>query len=137
MLLDELLSVGRAAEDLMRRRHVSGRIGVPADALIIGVTSLRSQVFPPDLLHFKRTGHTTVALVIDTSDLLPVATTGAEEAARTIWLAQREAGRRRLERGGIPTALVTPRGGASPAILTLRRRLDGSRRKIRAGGFTA
>jgi len=137
MLLDELLSVGRAAEDLMRRRPVAGRIGIPADALIVGVTSLRSQVFPPDLLHFKRTGHTTVALVIDTSDLLPPATSRVEEAARKIWLAQREAGRYRLERGGIPTALVTPGGGAGLAILTLRRRLDGSRRKIQAGASTA
>lgn len=124
LLLDELLSVGGAAEDLDRRRRRSRRVVVPSDALIVGVTNLRSQTFRRDLLHHRRTGHTTVALVIDTSDLLPDADSRAEDAARRLWLAQREAERQSLERGGVPTARVTATDGVGPAISSLRRRIE-------------
>jgi len=80
---------------------------VPTDALIVGVTSLRSQVFVPDLLRYRRAGHATVALVIDTSDLLPDVEGRTHHAARRIWLAQRDVERHTLERRGVPTALVT------------------------------
>ncbi|MGD2123249.1 MAG: DUF58 domain-containing protein [Gemmatimonadota bacterium] len=129
MLMEELLGVGRAAEDPLARKRARRRIQVPADALIVGVTNLRSQVFAPDLLHFRRVGHTTVALVIDTSDLLPGGENQADTLARRIWLAQRDSEQRSLERGGVPTALVTGDAGAAPAILTLRRRLDASRNR--------
>jgi len=124
LLLDELLSVGRAAQDHTRRRRVQGRVLVPSDALVVGVTSLRTQTFAPDLLHFRRVGHATVALVIDTSDLLPEPEGRTDAAARRIWLAQREAERQVLERGGIPTALVTESDGVGTAILALRRRTN-------------
>ena len=138
MLMEELLGVGRAAEDPLGRRHLRRRVFVPADALIVGVTSLRSQVFAPDLLHFRRVGHTTVALVVDTSDLLPEGDTHVDSVARKVWLAQRDSEQRSLERGGVPTALVTGEGGATPTILTLKRRLDASRNRswrwVHAGG---
>jgi uncharacterized protein (DUF58 family) len=135
MLLDELLTVGRAAEDLSRRRYPRRRVTVPSDALIVGVTSLRSQTFAPDLLHHRRNGHTTVTLVIDTSDLLPNAGSRIEAAARRILIAQRDTERHALERGGIPTALVTATGGVGPAVLTLRRRLNGLQQPTRAGAI--
>jgi uncharacterized protein (DUF58 family) len=133
MLLHELLSIGRAVEHVPRRLGTYGRIGVPSDALVVGVTSLRSQVFAPELLHFKRIGHTTVALVIDTSDLLLVSETPAGDASLRIWLAQRDAEARKLERGGVPTAVVSPEGGAGPAILSLGRRLDATRKRMATG----
>jgi hypothetical protein len=133
MLLDELLSVGRAAEDLSRRRRPRHRAVVPADALIVGVTSLRSQIFVPELLRYRRAGHSTLALVIDTSDLLPAAESRTEAAALRIWIAQREAERHTLERGGIPTALVTADDGVGPAVLTLRRRMAALQQPARAG----
>ena len=133
LLMAELLSVGRAAEDQMRRRRSPGRMFVPADALVVGVSTLRSQVFAPELLHYRRAGHTTVALIIDTADLLPEAGSPVGAAARRIWLAQREAERQALERGGVSTAVVTATGGAGPAILSLRRRLDTARRNIPTG----
>lgn len=135
MLLDELLTVGRAAADLTRRRYPRRRVLVPADALVVGVTSLRSQVFVPELLRYRRAGCTTVALVIDTSDLLPETRSRPGTAARRLWLAQREAERRSLERGGIPTALVTEREGAGGAILALRRRLSALEHPSRTGGL--
>jgi uncharacterized protein (DUF58 family) len=135
MLMEELLSVGRAAEDRLRKRRPGGRICIPADALIVGVTNLRSQVFAPDLLHFRRGGHTTVALVIDTPELVPEDGSRVNDAARRIWMAQRESERQTLERGGVPTALVTRAGGAGAAILTLRRRLDGSRKRVAGRGI--
>lgn len=135
MLMEELLSVGRAAEDLLRQRRPNSRVCIPADALIVGVTSLRSQVFAPDLLHFRRAGHTTVALVIDTSETLPNEVSRVDHAARRIWLAQRETERQTLERGGVPTALVTSSGGAGAAILTLRRRLDATRKRVERKGI--
>lgn len=122
MLLDELLTVGRAAEDKALRR-AARRFAVPADALVVGVTSLRSDTFVPDLLRYRRQGHATVALALDTSDLLPKAVTRGEKAARRLWLAQREAQRRTLERGGIPTALVARGEDVGAAVLTLRRRM--------------
>ncbi len=137
LLMEELLSVGRAAEDLVRQRRPNNRIGIPADALIVGVTSLRSQIFAPDLLHFRRAGHTTVALVIDTSELFPEEGNRLDHAARRIWLAQRDAERQSLERGGVPTALVTNTGGAGAAILTLRRRLETSRKRADGMGVRA
>lgn len=135
MLLDELLTVGRAAQDLSRRRTQRARIIVPTDALIVGVTSLRSQTFGPELLRYRRTGHTTVALVIDTSDLLPEPKNRVESAARRIWMAQREAERHTLESSGIPTALVTTAEGVGSAILSLRRRMDALEQPARVGGL--
>lgn len=126
LLLDELLAVGAAAEDLWQHRRGSSRVAVPSDALIVGVTSLRSRGFVRTLLHYRRAGHTTGALVIDTSDLLPDTEDGADRvhtAARRIWLAQIDAGRHALERGGVPTAVVAD-DGVTPAIAMLRRRLN-------------
>ena len=74
-----------------------------------------------------------MALVIDTSDLLLVAENPVGDASLRIWMAQRDAEARKLERGGIPTAVVTPDGGAGPAILALDRRLDATRKRMGAG----
>ncbi|MEE8551369.1 MAG: DUF58 domain-containing protein [Gemmatimonadota bacterium] len=133
MVLDELLTIGGAAEDPSRRRSLRRRVAVPSDALVVGVTSLRSQTFVPHLLHYRHTGHATVALVIDTSDLLPEAGSPTDVAVHRIWLAQREAQRHSLERGGVPTALVTATDGVGAAILTLHRRMNALQRPIRVG----
>jgi hypothetical protein len=135
MLLEELLGVGRAAEDLLHRKWARRRMDVPADALMVGITTLRSQVFAPDLLRFRRAGHTTVAMIVDTSDLLPSGGDRIDAAARRVWLAQRDVERQSLERGGVPTALVTAKGEAGPAILALRRRLDTSRKALDRAGM--
>jgi uncharacterized protein (DUF58 family) len=135
MLLDELLTVGRAAQDLSRRRYARGRVAVPADALVVGVTSLRSQTFVPDLLRYRRAGHATVALVIDTSDLLADAGSRMDAAARRVWIAQRDGERHALERGGVPTALVTAAEGVGAAVLTLRRRVNAMRPPTRVGAL--
>ncbi|TVP55154.1 MAG: DUF58 domain-containing protein [Gemmatimonadales bacterium] len=122
MLLNELLTVGGAVEDQLRRRRASLRVAVPSDALVVGITNLRSPSFTKSLLHHRRTGRTTVALVVDTLDLLPEPAGPVDEAARRIWLGRREADRHLLDRGGIPTALVTSTDGVGPAISALRRR---------------
>ncbi len=124
MLLDELLTVGRAAEDPSRRRMPGKRVVVPADALVVGVTSLQSHTFTPNLIRYRRVGHATVALIIDTSDLLPEVTTRTDAAARRLWMAERMAERRILERAGIPTALVREGRGVGAAVLALRRRMN-------------
>ena len=134
MLLDELLSIGRAAEDFTRRRRLGARVVVPGDALIVGVTSLLSHTYVPGLLHYRRIGHATVALVIDSLDLLPETKGPVDRAAARIRFAQRESERRLLERGGIPTALVTPEHGVGPAILTLRRRMSTTPQRARMVG---
>lgn len=136
IVLDELLTVGRAAEDLSRRRRPRRRVAVPTDALIVGVTSLRSQMFGPLLLRYRRAGHATVALVIETSDQLPEAGSHMDAAVRRIWLAQRDAERQSLERGGVPTALVTAGEGVGAAVLTLHRRMNALQRPIRVGAAT-
>jgi uncharacterized protein (DUF58 family) len=133
MLLDELLDVGGAVEDRGRTSRRRSRVVVPADALVVGVTSLGWRSFVRDLLHYRRAGHTTVALVIDTSDLLPAATGPLETAARRLWLARRDAERHSLERGGILTALVTPSQGVGPAISSLRRRMNARQQPSRSG----
>jgi 5-methyltetrahydrofolate--homocysteine methyltransferase len=74
-------------------------------------------------------GASPAPLVIDTSDLLPAGESPVDEVARRIWLSQRDSEQRSLERGGVPTALVTGDAGAAPAILTLRRRLDAARNR--------
>ncbi len=135
MVLDELLAVGGAAEDPTLRRYRRTRATIPADALVVGVTSLRSQTFVPELLHHRRVGHTTVALVVDTTDLLPKSEDALDDAAKRIRLAQLEAERQALERGGVPTATVTADLGAGAAILALRRKLEslGGTRRVRVG----
>ena len=132
-LLDELLAVGGAAEDESRRRRRRGRISIPPDALMVGVTSLRSELFVQDLLHFRRTGHSTVAMVIDTADLLHPETKATHAAAHRVWMAQRRQRRSVLERNGVPTALVTPNAGAGAAISALRRSMRTARPEARAG----
>lgn len=135
MVLDELLAVGGAAEDPTLRRYRRTRATIPADALVVGVTSLRSQTFVPELLHHRRVGHTTVALIVDTTDLLPESEDALDEAAKRIRIAQLEAERQALERGGVPTATVTADLGAGAAILALRRKLEslGGTRRVRVG----
>ena len=133
MLVEELLNVGGAAEDIRRRRGHGGRVAIPSDALIVGVTSLRYRTFTKDLLHHRRMGHATVALVIDTSDLLQDTESRVAAAAARIWHAQREAERRLLHQGGIPTALVRTSEGVAPAIMTLHRRMNAFRQPNRVG----
>jgi uncharacterized protein (DUF58 family) len=123
LLLDELLAVGGAAQDEWQPRRRDGRIIVPGDALIVAITSLAWRSYTRDLVHYRRIGHVTVALVIDTSDLLPRAKNDVDTVAMRIWLAQREAERYALERSGIPTALVTATDGVGAAISVLRRRM--------------
>jgi uncharacterized protein (DUF58 family) len=132
LLLDELLAVGGDAQDRLRPARRSGRIIVPTDALVVGVTSLGWHSFTRDLLHYRRAGHTTAALVIDTSDLMPQTAEAVDVAARRIWLARRDAERHSLERGGVPTTLVTANEGVGPAISALRRRTSAAPR-TRAG----
>lgn len=133
MLLDELLSVGQAAQDPTRRRVPRKRATVPADALVVGVSSLDSPNFVPNLLHYRRVGHATVALVIDASDLLPDGSTPVDSAARRIWFAERRVRRRALERAGVPTAVVADDVGVGAAVLGLRRRMDLLLQPNRAG----
>lgn len=120
MLLDELLAVGAAAEDWRRRRWRS-RATIPADALVVGVTSLRSPGFTQDLQHHRRTGRTTVALVIDNSDLLPRPKDSVDAAAQRIWQLDLQMRRHELERSGIPAAVVRGEGGVGAAVSLLRK----------------
>ena len=106
---------------------------VPADALVVGVTSLLGHTFGPDLIRYRRSGHATVALVIDTSDLLPEPKDRVDVAARRLWFADRARERRALERAGIPTALVEGTTGVGAAVLALRRRMNALLQPTRAG----
>jgi uncharacterized protein (DUF58 family) len=132
LLLDRLLAVGGGADDMPASGKRGSRVLVPNDTLIVGVTGLGWPWFIRDLQHYRRVGHTTVALVIDTSDLLPEGSDRVDTAALRIWLAQREAERQALERAGVLTALVTAAGGPGPAISALRRRM-GALETIRPG----
>jgi uncharacterized protein (DUF58 family) len=123
LLLEELLAVGGEAEDAWQLPRRGIRAVVPGDALVVGVTGLGRQRFIRDLLHYRRAGRTTVALLIDTSDLLPDPRNEVDAAARRIWRAQSEGERQALERGGVPTAIVTATGGVGPAVSALRRRM--------------
>lgn len=127
LLLDQLLSVGRAAHEGRKRRY-SGRIVVPPDALVVGITSLRSKDFTLRLTHYRRHGHATAALVVDASDILFRFDSAADRAAQRMWVAKREILRHSLDRSGIPTALVTPTQGVGAAVSSLRRRMAAVRR---------
>jgi uncharacterized protein (DUF58 family) len=126
LVLEELLAVGGAAEDLRPPRVRGGRVFVPADALVIGISGLGSARFARDLVHYRRAGHACVALIIDTADMLRTAGP-ADAAAARVWLAQRDFERRGLERAGVPTALVTAAEGVAPAVSALQRRLGAFR----------
>jgi len=130
-LIDTLLMVGGAAEDVWLRRGRRSRVVVPADALVIGVTSLRSRALISDLLHYRRTGHATVALVIDTHDLLPEGEGLGHRVSKRVWAQQRDADQHRLDVGGVPTALVTAADGVGPAMQALRRRMEAYRNPVR------
>ncbi len=125
-LIDELLSVGGAAENEARRRRHSRRVVMPADALVVGITSLRVPAVSRELLHYRRAGHAAAALVVDTSDLLPPTDGQAGAAARRIWLRQRGIEVSLLERNGVATAVVDPKAGVGPALSSLRRRMGSS-----------
>jgi hypothetical protein len=125
--VDELLGVGAAAEDVHGGRRRVGRVLVPSDALVVGVTPLRSTAFTLELIHFRRTGRRVVVLGIDTEDLHHRTPDPVREAARRVWLVQRDLERRALEDAGIPTVLVTDDGGVGPAVAALRRRLSRAR----------
>ncbi len=119
LLLDELLAVGGAAED-RRVTRPRARVVVPAEALVVGVTSLRSPTVIRQLVHHAHAGHTTAALVVDTSDLVPPPVDIVDAAAQRLWRAEVDVERHRLERAGVPTALVAGDGVAA-AISALRR----------------
>ena len=119
MLLDALLTVGGAAQ-ARRGTRLSGRVSIPADALVVGITTLRSPAFTRQLLHHRRTGRTTAALVVDMSDLVPPPTDIVGAAAQRLWRAELEVERSRLSRAGVPSAVVTG-DEVAPAVSTLRR----------------
>jgi uncharacterized protein (DUF58 family) len=119
LLLDELLAVGGAAED-RRVNRPRAHVVVPADALVVGVTSLRSPVFNRQLVHHRRAGRTTAALIVDTSDLVAPPVDIVDAAAQRLWRAEVDVERHRLERAGVPTALVSG-DGVAPAISVLGR----------------
>ncbi len=137
--MNELLAIGEVAEAPGRSRRSTGRVFVPPDALVVGITDLRSRAFLPRLHHLRRVGHAVGALVIDTSDLQADATDRTDAAARRIWHEQREMERRRLHAVGIQTALVPANDGLGSAVSTLRRRMSVARRThrggLRSGGF--
>jgi len=133
MLLDALLTVGGAAQ-AHRGTRVSSRVTVPADALVVGITTLRSPVFTRQLLHHRRAGHTTAALVVDMSDLVPPAADIVDAAARRLWRAELDVERHRLGRAGISTAVVSG-DDVEPAVSTLRR-MTGRQQVARAAQVT-
>ena len=124
LLMDELLSVGGAEQDPLRRRLEGGRVAIPSDAMVVGVTGLRSRYFVQGLMRYRHAGHTVAALVVDIADLLPPPKTRADEAALRVWLAQRDAERFALDRRGVATAVVSESPGVGPAISTLRRKMS-------------
>jgi hypothetical protein len=95
------------------------------------VTTLRSPVFNRQLVHHRRSGRTTAALVIDTADLVPPPADVVDAAAQRLWRAEIDVERHRLERAGVPTALVAG-DAVGPAISSLRRVVD--RRRGAAAG---
>lgn len=119
ILLDELLAVGGAAEDRRVTRPMQ-RVTLPADALVVGVTTLRSPSFTRQLVHHRRKGHATGALVIETADLVAPPADIVDAAAQRLWRGEVEVERHRLERSGVPTALVSG-DDVAPAIVALRR----------------
>ncbi len=132
VLLDELLAVGGAAED-RRVARTFRRVNLPADALVVGVTTLRSPSFTRQLVHHRRKGHTTAALVVDTTDLVPPPADIVDAAAQRLWRKEVEVERHRLERAGVPTALVAG-DDVAPAISALRRVLSRRAGASRAAG---
>ena len=131
-IVSQLMAVEQQKVSLLKTQQAQQQLLQTAlGTLSSDMTSLRSQVFVPELLRYRRAGHATVALVVDTSDLLPEVRDRTDAAARRIWLAQREAERHSLESGGIPTALVTATAGVGYAILTLRRRMNLLQQPIR------
>ncbi len=120
-LLDALLSVGAMAEDRRLRARWRGRAHVPADALVVAISSLRSTQLMRELRRLRRAGHPTGAVVIDTTDLAPPVTGPVEHAAQRLWRAELDAERGELEGIGVPTALVTSRSGVAPAVGLLAR----------------
>ena len=119
ILLDELLAVGGAAED-RRVTRTFRRVDLPADALVVGVTTLRSPSFSRQLVHHRRKGHATAALVVDTTDLVAPPSDVVDAAAQRLWRAEVEVERHRLEASGVPTALVAGDDVAT-AVSALRR----------------
>jgi uncharacterized protein (DUF58 family) len=119
MLLDALLTVGGAAQS-RRGTRLSGRVALPADALVVGITTLRSPVFTRQLLHHRRAGHTTAALVVDMSDLVPPPVGIVDAAAQRLWRAEVDVERHALGRAGVPTVVVVG-DEVAPAVSTLRR----------------
>jgi uncharacterized protein (DUF58 family) len=125
LLLDALLAVGAAAEDIRAGRRRSTRPVVPSDALVVGVTALYSPMYR-DLMQHRRQGRMVAALVVDTSDLLPPPADPVEAAAQRLWHGGVGVHRHDLARAGVPSALVGAETVA-PAISALRRatgRLD-------------
>lgn len=119
ILLDELLAVGGAAQDRLVTRPMQ-RVSLPADALVVGVTTLRSPSFTRQLVHHRRKGHATGALVVETTDLVDPPVDIVDAAAQRLWRGEVEVERHRLERSGVPTALVAG-DDVAPAIAALRR----------------
>lgn len=127
LLLDALLAVGAAAEDMRAGRRRMSRAVIPPDALVVGVTALYSPMYR-ELMQHRRQGRMVAALVVDTGDLLPSAPDTVEAAAQRLWHGGVAVHRHELARAGVPSALVGS-GTVAPAISALRHatgRLDRS-----------
>ncbi|MGQ0615499.1 MAG: DUF58 domain-containing protein [Acidimicrobiia bacterium] len=131
-VLDELLTVGggAAARD-QRQAQGHSRALVPPAALVVAITPLRSTEFVRNLVHQRRTGRTTVALVVDTADLLPPPRDPVERAAQAIWLAERDALRQELSHAGVPSAVIRDAYEVTGAVQRLRRTVSTHRQTMK------
>ncbi len=111
-VLDALLAVGATvagsspARPDARRRRWEAAATVPADAVVVGVSSLQSDAFVAGAVHHRRLGRPTVVVGIELADLLAPPTDEVERAARRLWAVETEARRAKLSGAGVPSMLV-------------------------------
>lgn len=80
---------------------------LPADTVVVGITPLASDGFLAELVHHRRQGRPTIAVVVDVEAGLAPVHDPVERAARRLWRIDVDERRTALARAGIPTAPLT------------------------------
>jgi uncharacterized protein (DUF58 family) len=125
-LLDTLLELGGAVNSGGFMRTFAGIRAVPTNALVVAFTPLWDYRVIELLQQLRASGRNVVAVVIDTSELLPDPESDTDGSARRLWRLLLEERRARLRVAGVPEVLWPASGDVSLAISRLRA-LQGSR----------
>ncbi|MEO6125890.1 MAG: DUF58 domain-containing protein [Ilumatobacteraceae bacterium] len=119
-LLETLLSIGGQVAGSDGLPDIPRRGTIPQTALVVALTPLIDVRMVNELLALRGSGHRLVVVVVEVMDLLPEATSAADQMARRLYASQLQLQRDRISSEGIPLTLWRDDSSLSQVVGSLR-----------------